>query len=38
VYIARHSDATFTHGICPECMKQLYPQYADRLSREKPAG
>ena len=24
-YIKKHSDATFTHGICPECMKKLYP-------------
>ncbi len=24
-YIKEHSDATFTHGICPECVKKLYP-------------
>ena len=24
-YIRDHSDAEFTHGICPECMKELYP-------------
>jgi PAS domain S-box-containing protein len=24
-YIHRHSDATFTHGICPECAQRLYP-------------
>jgi PAS domain S-box-containing protein len=24
-YIQQHSEATFTHGICPECMKKLYP-------------
>jgi DNA-binding response OmpR family regulator len=23
-YIASHSDAEFTHGICPECTKELY--------------
>ena len=23
-YIARHSEATFSHGICPECAKKLY--------------
>ena len=23
-YIARHSEATFSHGICPECAKALY--------------
>ena len=25
-YIASHSDADFTHGICPECAHQLYPE------------
>lgn len=24
-YIERYSDTTFTHGICPECTKKLYP-------------
>jgi PAS domain S-box-containing protein len=24
-YIADHSEAEFSHGICPECMKKLYP-------------
>jgi PAS domain S-box-containing protein len=26
-YIHKHSDATFSHGICPECTKKLYPGY-----------
>ena len=26
-YIHEHSDATFSHGICPECAKKLYPEY-----------
>jgi CheY-like chemotaxis protein len=25
-YIASHSDADFTHGICPECAQRLYPE------------
>jgi hypothetical protein len=25
VYIRDHSDTEFTHGICPECFKKLYP-------------
>jgi len=25
-YIAKHTDATFSHGICPECMKEFYPE------------
>jgi nitrate/nitrite-specific signal transduction histidine kinase len=25
VYIRNHSEAEFSHGICPECFKKLYP-------------
>lgn len=25
LYISEHSDAKFSHGICPECMKKEYP-------------
>lgn len=25
-YLAQHSQATFTHGICPDCAAQLYPE------------
>ena len=25
-YIQDHSEAEFTHGICPECIKTLYPE------------
>ncbi len=24
-YIREHSEADFTHGLCPECMRKLYP-------------
>jgi AmiR/NasT family two-component response regulator len=24
-YITEHSEATFTHGICPECLARLFP-------------
>ena len=27
LYVSDHSDATFTHGICPECMIKLYGEY-----------
>lgn len=27
-YIDHHSEATFSHGICPDCMEELYPDYA----------
>ncbi len=26
-YIHEHSDATFSHGICPDCTQKLYPDY-----------
>ena len=28
-YIENHSEAEFTHAICPECMRKLYPEYSD---------
>ena len=27
-YIGAHTDAEFTHGLCPECIQKLYPDYA----------
>jgi len=33
-YMAAHSKALFTHGICPECMKRLYPKYRGRRGSE----
>jgi hypothetical protein len=28
LYISEHSQASFSHGLCPECAKALYPKYA----------
>ena len=28
-YIKVHSDADFTHGLCPECAKKLYPEISN---------
>ena len=28
-YITEHSEAIFSHGICPECIVKLYPDYVD---------
>jgi len=33
-YIRNRSDADFTHGICPDCMKKLYPDYCDEDDEE----
>ncbi len=27
VYISSHSEATFSHGLCPKCLKDQYPNY-----------
>jgi len=36
-YVQSHLDVEFTHGICPECMAKLYPEYGGRPPSE-PAG
>lgn len=28
-YVRRHTEAEFSHGICPDCMTTLYPEYND---------
>ena len=33
-YISDHSEAEFSHGLCPECAKKLYPEYIDDIKRE----
>ena len=30
-YIRDRSEAQFSHSICPDCMKALYPEYADKV-------
>jgi PAS domain S-box-containing protein len=32
-FIQQHSDAKFSHGICPECAKKLYPEYHRAITR-----
>ena len=27
-YISRNSRASFSHGMCPECIQRMYPEYA----------
>lgn len=31
VYISERSEAKFTHGICPDCVKKLYPEFYDKV-------
>ncbi len=43
-YFTEHADVSFSHGICPECAKKLYPDlYEDvfksgKMDREDPSG
>lgn len=34
-YIAEHSEASFSHGICPDCLKKFYPNLIQNLTEEK---
>ncbi len=34
-YIQKHSDASFSHGICPECAGKLYPGFDPYDNHEK---
>ena len=30
MYVQEHSDATFSHGLCPDCFRELYPEYYEQ--------
>jgi hypothetical protein len=32
-YVSSHSNALFSHSICPQCTKRLYPEYAVKHRR-----
>lgn len=34
VYISEHSDAEFSHGICPACARELYPRQFEKMFPE----
>ncbi len=34
-FIQEHSEAEFSHGICPDCAKELYPDLYAKAQREK---
>jgi len=33
-YISAHSEAEFTHAICPECVRKLYPRFHGNSSKK----
>lgn len=33
-YISKHSNADFSHAICPDCMRQYYPEMYDKMKKK----
>jgi PAS domain S-box-containing protein len=31
-YLTKHTGAKFSHGICPDCLKRFYPDYAEAFA------
>ncbi len=34
-YIKDHSEAQFSHSICPDCVKKLYPEVYEKMYKNK---
>ncbi len=32
-YVQRHTEAEFSHSICPDCVRRLYPDYAHAMNQ-----
>jgi hypothetical protein len=30
-YIRQHSDTQISHGLCPDCVRKLYPEYSEEI-------
>ncbi len=37
-YLIRHPKAEFSHGVCPNCMKKLYPDYSEGAQHPRAHG
>jgi PAS domain S-box-containing protein len=35
-YLIEHSEAQFTHGLCPDCVTKMYPGYTNKTVQPKP--
>ena len=35
-YVQARSEAAFSHSICPDCVRKLYPEIADQVLKPKP--
>ncbi len=33
-YLSQRSDVLFTHGMCPDCLRKIYPDMADEILQE----
>lgn len=33
VYIQKHTNAVFSHGLCPDCAQKLYPELYEKIKR-----
>ena len=33
-YLSKNLDLDFTHGLCPDCARELYPQYSDNPNKD----
>jgi len=36
-YISMHSDAQFSHSICPDCLQKLYPDFSNKQKSNTPS-
>jgi sigma-B regulation protein RsbU (phosphoserine phosphatase) len=37
-YLMQHSQAEFSHGLCPECMEKIYPEYFEIMRKKGEVG
>lgn len=37
-YIRAHSEAQFSHGLCPTCVRDIYPEYAETILAGTPTA
>jgi len=37
-YVRQHTEAEFSHGICPDCIAKLYPELHARMQKKKNSG
>lgn len=35
VYLRKHTDTDVTHSLCPDCLRELYPDIAESFDNEK---